>query len=75
MEKLKFGIQIMFLLLAFPVWFVAEVKQADREMKKAQLEKPSTIEIKKTVSTDKTKDADISGMMTIPFSKLMFTNS
>ncbi|MBL0183864.1 MAG: hypothetical protein IPP96_16885 [Chitinophagaceae bacterium] len=34
MEKIKFGIQLTILMLAFPVLFVTEIKQADEDMKK-----------------------------------------
>lgn len=33
MNKLKFAVQIVVLVLAFPVWFYAEMKQADKAMK------------------------------------------
>ncbi|HRI25568.1 MAG TPA: hypothetical protein PLZ45_12895 [Ferruginibacter sp.] len=47
MQKLKFGIQLTALMLAFPLWFMAEMKLADRDMKKNQPEKQESVEIKK----------------------------
>lgn len=55
MEKLKFGIQLVILLLAFPVWFVAEMKQADKALQKNQPKKVEVIDAKKPVATDKVK--------------------
>jgi hypothetical protein len=74
MEKLKFGIQLMVLLLAFPVWFIAEMKQADKAMKKNQPEKLEIIDAKKPVATDKLKK-DIGNIefVAIPYTTFMVT--
>ena len=74
MEKLKFGIQLVILLLAFPVWFVAEMKQADKAMQKNQPEKQEIIDKKKPVATDKQKkDIGHIEFVAMPFAKIIVT--
>lgn len=49
MEKLKFGIQILVLALAFPVWFYAEMKMSDKAVKNARLKSLDRNQVKKVV--------------------------
>ena len=74
MEKLKFGIQLVILLLAFPVWFVAEMKQADKAMQKNQPEKLEIIDAQKPVASDKLKkDIGYIEFVAMPFAKIIVT--
>jgi len=75
MEKIKFGIQLAILMLAFPVLFVTEIKQGDQEMKKNQQEKQELIEAKKPETSEALKKpAPVSDLNMIPGSKLMPLN-
>ncbi|HNG64423.1 MAG TPA: hypothetical protein PLK54_11745 [Ferruginibacter sp.] len=56
MQKLKFGIQISALILAFPLWFLAEMKLADRDMQK-EMQKKEIIE------KQQTRDQESSGKL------------
>ncbi|HNJ96022.1 MAG: hypothetical protein U0T79_02545 [Ferruginibacter sp.] len=56
MQKLKFGIQISALILAFPLWFLAEMKLADRDMQK-EMQKKEVIE------KQQTRDQESSGKL------------
>ena len=75
MEKIKFGIEITVLILAFPVLFFIEMHQAENEIKGNQLNKAQTIEIEKIVATGKVKDVASSEFTATQFSKLMITNN
>jgi len=75
MEKIKFGIQLTILMLAFPVLFVTEIKQADKELKKNQLEKQELMEAKKPENSEALKrSAPVSDLTVMPGSKLMVVN-
>ncbi len=75
MQKLKFGIQITALILAFPLWFLAEMKEADREMKKNQIEKQDLIETKKAEDAAiQKKSTAASEVIIMPDSRLMVVN-
>lgn len=75
MQKLKFGIQIAALILAFPLWFLAEMKEADREMKKSQTDRQELIETKKTEDAEALKKSTtVSETSLLPSSQLMVVN-
>lgn len=75
MEKIKFGVQLLILMLAFPVWFVTEMKQADQEMKKSHAEKQQIIDVKKSGTEEAMKKGSpVSTVTMVPGSKLMFVN-
>ncbi|HMK04002.1 MAG TPA: hypothetical protein VK489_07425 [Ferruginibacter sp.] len=76
MEKIKFGVEVMVLLLALPVWFIVEVKQADKVIEKNRTHNIDVIDVKKPVHDDGQKQvaADLK-FATMHFSKLMFTNN
>ncbi|MBP6287396.1 MAG: hypothetical protein KA409_10800, partial [Ferruginibacter sp.] len=74
MEKLKFGIQLLVLMLAFPVLFFAEVKYPNKVAKPDQ---------EKTVENSQAKQNDPNAdkcaycqveMGTVPFSKHIVVN-
>lgn len=45
MKNLKFGLQLLILSMAFPVWFVVEMKRADEIS-----ERPEPVNIEKTAA-------------------------
>jgi hypothetical protein len=49
MQKLKFGIQILVLVLAFPVWFYAEITMPDKAVKNARLKSLNNTQVKKVM--------------------------
>lgn len=75
MEKLKFGIQILVLALAFPVWFYAEMKMSDKAIKEAQMKSLGNNQVKKVV-TIKTAKTDSNYELTVSsFMKQMVVNN
>lgn len=75
MEKIKFGIQLIILMLAFPVLLLTEIRQADQEMKRNQQEKKEMMEANKPVAEETFKKAGpVSGLTLMPGDKLMVVN-
>lgn len=75
MKKVKFGIQLTILMLAFPVYFLTEMNRADQEMKKKQPEKQEQIDIKKAEASEAVKrTTPVSETTMMPGSKLMVVN-
>lgn len=75
MKKVKFGIQLAILMLAFPVYFLTEMKRADQDMKKKQPEKQELIDGKKAEAGEAAKKATpVSETSMMPGSKLMVVN-
>jgi hypothetical protein len=75
MEKIKFGVQVMVLLLAMPLWFITEVRKADKVIEK---NRPGIeiIDVKKPVKNEGQKQVAANlKFATLHFSKLMFTNN
>jgi len=76
MEKIKFGLQVMVLLLALPVWFIAEIKQADKIIKQNRQDNIEIIDVKKRVNHDEQKQVAANlKFESRHFSKLMFNNN
>ena len=74
MQKLKFGIQISALILAFPLWFLAEMKLADRDMQK-EMQKKEIIEKQQTRDQESSgKLAPVSDVSMIPGSTQVVGN-
>lgn len=74
MQKLKFGIQISALILAFPLWFLAEMKLADRDMQK-EMQKKEVIEKQQTRDQESSgKLAPVSDVSMIPGSTQVVGN-
>ncbi len=75
MEKIKFGIQLVILLLAFPVWFVFEMQKADRIEKRNQVDNIEVIDAKKITGNDKPKKVLGSVRLSaMAFSKFVIVN-
>jgi len=53
MKKLKFSMQVMVLLLAFPTWFYAEMKHADRSVINSQKIHQDSVQVKKAAAEKK----------------------
>lgn len=74
MQKLKFGIQISALILAFPLWFLAEMKLADRDMQK-EMQKKEIIEKQQTRDQESSGKLDpVSDVSMIPGSTQVVGN-
>ena len=50
MKKLKFSMQVMVLLLAFPTWFYAEMKRADRSVINSQKIHQDSVQVKRAAA-------------------------
>lgn len=50
MEKIKFTIQILVLVLALPVWFFAEMKMADKAVKNSRRGNNDSLPVKKEMT-------------------------
>jgi hypothetical protein len=73
MEKIKFGIQLTILMLAFPVLLVTEMKKADNDLRNQK--KLEMMEQQQTGSNEiLQKKASFSGLTMIPDFKLMPAN-
>jgi hypothetical protein len=75
MEKVKFGIQILVLALAFPVWFYAEMKMAEKTVKNAQLKSIEKTQVKKVVIIKKAKTDSDNDLSAGFFMKQMVVNN
>jgi len=76
MEKIKFGLQVLVLLLALPVWFITEIKQADKVIKQNRQHNIEVIDAKNPVAHDAQKEvASNLKLEAMHFSKLVFTNN
>jgi hypothetical protein len=51
MEKIKFTVQIITLVLALPVWFFAEMKRTDKAIRAQQVNKVDSISAKREYSS------------------------
>lgn len=72
MKKVKIAIQATALVLAFPLWFFAEMKHVDRSVKANQhLEHIDSINTKKEVTFKEDKSGDGLDLQTIGMQKLM----
>jgi hypothetical protein len=66
MEKIKFGMQLAVLMLAFPVWFLVETK----EISEAAKNTGQSIEVKKDTDTGK----ETAGTGLVPASNKLTVN-
>ena len=71
MEKLKFTVQILVLVLAFPVWFFAEMKMAEKAAKNMEHINSDSIRAKKEFSKKVNKPDGEFDLKTASFNKLM----
>lgn len=69
MEKIRFTVMILGLLLAFPLWFYAEMKQADKVLKNDHQNQVDSSIVKKAVIYTEEADTTGSEVAIMPFSK------
>ena len=75
MKKVKFGIQLVILMLAFPVYFLIEMNRADQDIKKKQPEKQELIDVKKAEAREALKkNIPVSETTMMPGYKLVIVN-
>ncbi|MGB4844108.1 MAG: hypothetical protein WBP16_06570 [Ferruginibacter sp.] len=69
MKKLRFTVQVVVLVLAFPTWFYAEMKQADKAIQNAKQNSIKMINTQKTTAAKEEVETIQINTMGIPFSK------
>lgn len=68
MEKIRFTVQIAVLVLAFPLWFFAEMKQADKHMQHTRSNKTdNSSKAIKSASVDKKVPVNTADVAMLPF--------
>jgi len=71
MEKIKFTVQILVLVLAFPVWFVAEMNMAGKTAKNMELHNSDSTTVNKAAFVNTEKDIDGFDLRKASLTKLM----
>lgn len=71
MEKIKFTVQILVLVLAFPVWFLAEMNMAGKAVKNMQLHNSDSTSVNKAAYVNTEKNTESFDLRKANVSKLM----